>query len=421
MSESPYTIQEAASIHCFSVEQWNSVVPRDEPQLRHEVLAAVEKSDLGCPPRYLAVRDAAGNIAGVGVTYDVDIDLLTLASSKLQKTAQAIRRGPLRRFLIIRSVTSGPVMTNCRPNIWLAGNLNPAQRKAAARILVEALDKLDGASLRLLFEHPSETVEQFGSALLDHGYTQGASLPGTRLEIRWDNFEAYLAEMRKFYRRAVRFDQKLAAGLEIEVLHDFAHLADEAHALYANVVEKADSVFLKLTPDFFASFATCEQSRLVTAREKSTGKLVGIELLLVGDHVIQDLYTGVDYEANEKYNVYFNLVYPGIEMACREGKTCISTGQTSYEFKSRLGVKSHPLALFVKHRNPLANWAVRSCIGLLCPTVEVPVHRVFHSDVIPEEELLRPAPPEPTPRQLLSPAAIPAPKEVPHPSLSPTV
>ena len=64
---------------------------------------------------------------------------------------------------------------------------------------------------------------------------------------------------------------------------------------------------------------------------------------MLGDTGVQDLYTGVDYNYNEQYRVYFNLVYPGIALACEGPYQRITTGQTSYAFKSRLGVETFPL------------------------------------------------------------------------------
>jgi hypothetical protein len=108
---------------------------------------------------------------------------------------------------------------------------------------------------------------------------------------------------------------------------------------------------------------------------------VGIELLIVGDRTLQDLYTGLDYSVNERYHLYFNLIYPGIREACRDGFGCLSMGQTSYAFKSRLGVHAHPLFIYVRHTNPVVQCLLRLARKLIFPAVKVPTHRVFHTDL----------------------------------------
>jgi predicted N-acyltransferase len=376
----PGKVEVRDSISAFDADVWNAVVPSEEPQLRHDFLRAAEVSGAVQCPRYLTVsRD--GRLAGVAVAFQSDIDLLTLAAPSLKAKINRIRRGPLKRLGVLRAHVCGPIITNCRPNLALAPWLEGKERREAARELARAVEDLPGGALRVFFEMPRQAVEDFGGALEECGFVRAASLPGTRLNIArdWHCFEDYVGAMRKLYRRAVRDDQERGQELHIAVESNFGHLADEVCALYSNVVARAQSTFRELTPAFFREFGACEQARLVTAREKSTGKLVGIELLLVGENGVQDLYTGVDYAYNERYNVYFNLMYPAIALACERGFAQVTTGQTSYAFKSRIGVEAFELSLYLKHHNPLVNALLRVLHPVICPTVETSSHRVFKS------------------------------------------
>ena len=382
-----------ATIEAVNRIEWDALVPRDEPHLRADFLAAVEKSGMAKKAEYLMVRGAQGlrddALLGVAVVYHTEIDLLSLASPKLKNLAHLVRRGPLKRFLIARALSCGPVINNCRSNFFIAPE---ADEKLAQRVmekLVERVNRLRGGALRLFFELDDAQNARYADALKGGGFLRGASLPGTRLPIAWESFEDYQGAMRKFYRRAVVADLRVAQQLDIRIESDFSHLADEACALYRNVVERAQTVIETLTPEFFAEIGKLEAARLVTAREKSSGRLVGVELLLLGENSLQDLYTGVDYSLNETHRLYFNLSYPGIEMACRENLRCISMGQTSYAFKSRLGVQSYPLHIYVKHRNAAVQWLLKHGHKLIFPEVEVPVHRVFRSGEEAEENYQR--------------------------------
>lgn len=372
------------SITAFEPGEWNALVPRDEPQLRHDVLRAAEESGLVVKPRYIAVR-RAGRLAGIGVANQSEIDLLLLAAPSLKRAAARLRRGPFKRLGVLRALSCGPVITNCRPNLYLDAALPEAERADVARDLVRRIDALPGGALRVAFELAQADAQTFGPALEACGYIQAASLPGTRLKIdaQWNDFEAYVAAMRKFYRRAIRHDQELGRGLDIRIEANFGHLADEAYALYAQVLERAETVLERLTPAYFKALSTCEDARLVTARERSTGKLIGIELLLLGENVVQDLYTGVDYALNARYNTYFNLIYPGIALACSQGVPIVSTGQTSYEFKSRLGVEAFPLYVFIKHRNRLVNALLHRFHRVICPDTPTFSHQVFRAPEAP--------------------------------------
>ena len=382
----PRAIQVAVadSITQFSVAQWNGLISRDEPQLRHDVLCAAEKSGMVNNPRYVTV-ERHGELVAVAVTASLPIDLLTLAAPNLKCFAQKIRRGPLRNFLMLQAVACGPVITNCRPNLYIAPDLTGETRSEVCAALIEAIDALPGGGLRVFFEHCLESADDLQNAFDQNGYVRALSLPGTRLEIRWADFKSYTDGMRKFYRRTIRHDQKAGVNLEFQIERDFGHLAPEVHRLYLNVLAKASTGFEALSEEFFREIGACEDARLVTARLKATGELVGVELLLLGETGMQDLYTGVNYDHNDECNIYFNLIYPGIAMACESGCQRLTTGQTSYKFKSRLGVETFDLFVFLKHRNPIINAILHRFHVVFCPPTETFKHHVFHDEKVPVE------------------------------------
>ena len=372
------------SIAQIAAAPWNGLVSRDEPQLRHDFLCAAEKSGVIRNPRYITI-ERNGELVAVAATSNLPVDLLTLAAPNLQSLAKKIRRGPLRNFLMLEAVACGPVITNCRPNLYISPALTGAMRAEVCAALIEAIDDLPGGDLRVFFEHPLESADDLQNAFGENGYVRALSLPGTRLEIRWPDFEAYTAGMRKFYRRAVRHDQKAGAALEFCIERDFGHLAPEVHRLYLNVLARANTGFEELTEAFFREMGACADARLVTARLKSTGELIGVELLLLGESGMQDLYTGINYDYNEQYHLYFNLIYPGIALACEGGFKRLVTGQTSYKFKSRLGVETFELFVFLKHRNPIINAVLHRTHPLFCPATETFRHHVFHDEKVPVE------------------------------------
>ena len=117
-------VEVCASIQHFSVAQWNALIPRDEPQLRHDFLRATEASGVAKNPRYIAVRRNSELVA-IAVTTDSQIDLLTLAAPKLKHKINRLRRGALKNFLLLKAVACGPLVTNCRPNLFIAPDAQP--------------------------------------------------------------------------------------------------------------------------------------------------------------------------------------------------------------------------------------------------------------------------------------------------------
>ena len=102
-----------------------------------------------------------------------------------------------------------------------------------------------------------------------------------------------------------------------------------------------------------------------------------MELLLCGDSVIQDLYTGIDYTYDADARLYFNLVYPVIGFAGEKGYRCLSLGQTSYDFKARIGATPYPTFLFVRHRNALIHKLLLPFKSALFPATPTVTRHVF--------------------------------------------
>jgi hypothetical protein len=59
-------------------------------------------------------------------------------------------------------------------------------------------------------------------------------------------------------------------------------------------------------------------------------------------------YAGLDYRLNHEFDLYFNLMYAGLDRAFRKGAATINAGQTAAAFKARIGCDFAPLYLFAK-------------------------------------------------------------------------
>ena len=378
MNSTPVEITRLTSAQQVGREEWDGHIPRDMPHLRYGFLEAVEKSGQGKSPLYLCAR-LNGALVGVAVAYQVPVDLMTLAPRKYSRWAKMFRK-VWPNFLLLSSITCGPLVTNCNPNLFISPRLSPDDAARVADALsgeLEAAASAIKAQITLLFEFPDEAVAQFGPALRSRGFLQGLSLPGTRLEVSWRDLDGYIAALRKSFRRTVVKDQRACETLEFAIVDDFAPFAREAWRLYQNVIERADHVFEELTPEFFEALAAFEQSRMVTARRRDTGELVGIELLLCGETVLQDLYTGLNYDYNPDQHVYFNLIYPVIGFAGTGGFARLSLGQTSYTFKSRLGVTPYTTSVFVKLRARWIQRILERFTEVFFPPTTTTTHRVF--------------------------------------------
>lgn len=358
--------------------EWDALIPRDDPHLRYGFLKAVEESGQGREPRYVQVfRAGTGELVAVAAAYGSPVDLLTLVPARWARPFAALRRvAP--KLLFLGSLTCGPAVTNCHPNLYVSPDLPDAESAAAAGLLIDTLENLPGVGpILLFFEFDAAHAEQFEAPMTARGYIMAPSLPGTLLDIRWRSLPEYIGMLRKAFRRTVVKDREKAGNLEFEIVDDFSQYADEVWQLYHNVLARAENVFERLTPEFFRALAGFEQSRIVLARDRESRRIVGMELLLCGDSVVQDLYTGIDYTYDADARLYFNLVYPVIGFAGEKGYRCLSLGQTSYDFKARIGATPYPTFLFVRHRNALIHKLLLPFKSALFPATPTVTRHVF--------------------------------------------
>ena len=72
-------------------------------------------------------------------------------------------------------------------------------------------------------------------------------------------------------------------------------------------------------------------------------------------------YVGFDYDVNTTHQLYFNLLFSGLERAITLKKKLLKLGRTSLDAKASLGAKPSELTYFIKGNNipkVAGNWFV---------------------------------------------------------------
>jgi len=197
------------------------------------------------------------------------------------------------------------------------------------------------------------------------------------MAIRWDSFDDYLSALKKRYRRRIRADLKAGGELDLQLLNSFAELAPTFSALYKNVTAKATYNLEKATERFFRAVSDFDQAHLVVARNRATSEVAGVNLLLFGESCMHNLYIGFDYELNEQFKTYFNLVEFSLRMAIERKCQVCYFGPASYEFKTRLGATTFPLTAYMKHPLGFVHRRLESSRHKLWPEEKIPSHDVF--------------------------------------------
>ncbi len=160
----------------------------------------------------------------------------------------------------------------------------------------------------------------------------------------WCNFDEYVVALSKKYRqRAVKI-RKSASELERKflTLDEIITRSAELDQLYRQVVDKQSLALGILKVDYFI-----EMKRQLGDKFQIVAFLKDGQLLAFSGHIyypeksaMELHYIGFDYKHNPAYNLYFNIIFDGIETAIEKKYKSLEMGRTAREAKASAGAQA---------------------------------------------------------------------------------
>jgi hypothetical protein len=249
--------------------------------------------------------------------------------------------------------------------------------------LVDALPKISKefrAPLIVMKEFPSRYRAAL-EPLRSNGFTRVPSMPMTRLNIMYDNFDDFVARKlskatRKSLRRKLRAADGATPRIELQVVSDISPFVDEVYPLYLAVYERSPLHFEKLTKEFLRELGARMPDRVRFFIWRQAGRAIAFSLCMLNDDSIYDEYLGLDYSVAFDLHLYFYTLRDIINWAIEHGLKWYVSSALNYEPKLHLRCELVPLDLYVKHTSPLINAVMKRVLPLLEPTRNDPVlHR----------------------------------------------
>lgn len=375
------TTRTVTDIREIPESSWDEVATPDRLICSHRFLRAVQEAGINDCRFLYPVVYAGDRLVAHACMYLVTSELDMFGEGWLGAVVGAVAR----RFPALTRFHS----LECGTPVALGNTIS--MRPEMDRLLV--LDALAREARRLAAEYRVDGIlfrdfldgELAGVALLaDHGFRRVPNLPVASFALRWATSEAYVAALRSPYRRAFRQRREAFArgGLVARTTSDFAPLASELTALWRQVYDRAREYRREvLPPTFFTRMADEMGAFAEVLLLEREGRILAFALLLQeGDRLVWP-YCGLDYSANEKYELYFNLLYEILFHGMRRQVREIDMGITTLDAKKRVGAVVSPLHMYMRHQNwwlrRLGPWLFR----LLTPGDDTPAHRVFKDPV----------------------------------------
>jgi hypothetical protein len=371
---------------------WDSVTASATMFLRRDVLGVIEAhGPENIQPRYALVFRGDQAVAALAA------QIVSVRGEHLKpaKTSTRRRAGNLFRRILSPAVTVAT--TQVRERMIVAGNLlswgfhgigflpgeDPAQiwpGIAEALYRIRRAERLTGQTNFVMVK--DLTPAQIGlEALRRFSYRRMETEPNMLLQIDpgWRSYDDYLSALDAKYRRNAKDQIKklVSTGCVVEKLSDLESNAARLHELYLAVHENASVRLVTLKQQYLPALArTAGEGFRCTVIRRGTKLLGFVTSLRDGDTAVA-YYIGFDRAAAaEGLPLYLRLLHATVADAIDWGCKRLSFGRTALEPKAALGAKPEQMAVWMRHRVPAWNWALRGLLGGV-PHAEAPERNPF--------------------------------------------
>jgi hypothetical protein len=375
---SGYAFALADSIDYLDQAHWHKVTPQDSLFFSSRYLRVLEAAGPeNLRPRYALIFREQTPVAAIAA------QSVTVSLARLLK--QPARLAKLERheekLLVCGNLLSWGMHGICfapnedREPLW------PAVAEAIYRL--RRVDKLFGDTAFVMVKDIPDAYAAEAQALSRYSYRELETEPNMVLDIssKWKTHDDYLASLNSKYRKhAKQLDKEvLAAGCTVEEIgsDEIARQAEKLHALYLQTHKNARLRLVTLPVNFLPALAEKLASDMRFTVLRRDDELLGFVTTVRDGETAVGYYIGFDRKANAKVPIYFRLLQSVVGHAIALNCKQLSLGRTALEPKARLGARPDPLRIWIRHRLPMMNLAVRGLLHTISDHEEPPERNPF--------------------------------------------
>ncbi len=118
--------------------------------------------------------------------------------------------------------------------------------------------------------------------------------------------------------------------------------------LFRQVARSQSFVLANLADDHFGKMKSLYKDSFEVMGFFYEGEIVAFTSAFISRDTYELYYAGFDYNHNQKLQLYFNLLFSGLERAIKLGKSVLKLGRTSLDAKASLGAHPEELVYYFK-------------------------------------------------------------------------
>jgi hypothetical protein len=189
----------------------------------------------------------------------------------------------------------------------------------------------------------------------------------------WLTIQDYIEDLDKKYRKRFLKIQQSAAELEKKELseNDLITFQHKIFELYNQVYSTQDFKLTEITDSYFINL-----KQVLGEKMEVFGFFKNNELLAFTTHIynakqqMEIHYIGLDYAQNKEYNLYFNILQFGLEMAIKGRQKSLELGRTAHVAKASLGAKPTPNYNYVYFKKHIYSWSFQLFLRKMYKNIE---------------------------------------------------
>ncbi len=190
-----------------------------------------------------------------------------------------------------------------------------------------------------------------------------------------ENIEGYIQLFSKKYRNRAKSVFKKFRGVNVKNLSvdEVLTLNSKLYALYEAIFNEAQFKLLKLPVDYFSATKANFDNQFFIKGLFLNNELVGFySYFLFSKEVVEAHYIGLNYEFNQDYCLYQNILYDLIGIAINNKASILNLGRTAAEIKTTVGALPQDLICYIKPQNTFSKFIQKPLVNLLQPTEYIP-------------------------------------------------
>ena len=279
--------------------------------------------------------------------------VLTSENFDLEQNKSFIK-GIIRFFLDLKKVTvlmSGNALRT--DTTWYCYNEAVLNNVEAIEVVAAAAEKIaDQECVTAVILKDMTCGAQTRKWLAGMGYTvplQDLTMV-VDIDRKLETLTGYIAALSRKYRTRANKILAEASNIRVRTLSQKEVVAYEPqiNGLFKNVTDNQAFVLARPGHDHFSSMKKVYKDDFEVVGFFHEEELVAFYSAFVTEGAYELYYAGFDYVRNSEYQLYFNILFSGLERAIVLEKKQLKLGRTSFDAKASMGAKPVEMSYFIK-------------------------------------------------------------------------